>query len=932
VNDASLPRPGPVFISYSSADRDAAIAARLALERTGLEVFHDLEDLHAGDDWMARLQEALQGCSAFLVLVGQDGVRRWVGAEVQVAINRRISAREDAPVLPIYPVLLRSGTPDLLPPFLALFQATRWEPGQPLPDALLESLRQHSGTKPGTSGFDGCPFVGLKAYQAKDSHLFFGRAQETLDALACLGIQQRVNPERPRGVDESTHHRWLQIEGNSGSGKSSLVGAGMLPMIERGALWARTGYDHWQVLGPMVPGSDPLEKLAELIERALVPAAAVRHSLVRMQRMESDERALALALRDARGDDRAFLLVVDQFEELFTLSDPERRRLFDAQLAHALDDPECPLYLVSSVRSDFLDRFEMLPRLQAVANRRCKRYLLPPISEEGLREVIEGPALLAGLDVREVTGLILDDARDEVGALPLVENALFVLWSAREGHRLTSAQYRRLNGIAGMLSSQADELLRRLDSEVRGGRLAALELLLRLTNLNADGRHTRRRITRQEAVLVAGDGDPAMGERVVRALSGEAAAGVPAAQGGGVLRLVSTFSERRPAMASPGQTGASPADVEEHHVDLIHETLIRSRIAPGGPGQRVAYWPALFEYIESNRDRDLHRQQLRMQAESWSGLRGLARWRKLPGSAELRKFRKLRLPAQSLEGRFLHHGARAARLRLAGWVLLAAVLGVAGEALLWARQPMAMEGLPSTVQIPRWPVSYALYRPLWLAGYLPKPELLEITGGTFRMGCVEGRDAAAGSCRPEEVHPEVQVQVPGPVWMARELVTFEQFDAHVFDRLKNGEDAVAFPQDPSRGRGSQAVVGVSWHEARAYARWLGSRIGQACRLPTEAEWEFVARAGEEGHALVAAGHRLPGKVGEWVEDAHAPYRAANAKAPSGPAHADGDHVVRGTRFLVGPDTSRKAGRSFLQADETAYAVGFRVVCTGPALS
>jgi hypothetical protein len=121
------------------------------------------------------------------------------------------------------------------------------------------------------------------------------------------------------------------------------------------------------------------------------------------------------------------------------------------------------------VRADFLDRFEQLPRLQAIYNSHCKRYFLPTISEHGLREVIEQPARLAGLDVSEVSTAIIDNARDEIGALPLVENALFTLWQQRQGNVLSGERYRQLNGIAGMLSAQADALLARIDGAGQQG-------------------------------------------------------------------------------------------------------------------------------------------------------------------------------------------------------------------------------------------------------------------------------------------------------------------------------------------------------------------------------------------------------------------------------------------------------------------------------
>ena len=144
-----------------------------------------------------------------------------------------------------------------------------------------------------------------------------------------------------------------------------------------------------------------------------------------------DERALAEWLRGRKPDDTAFLLAIDQFEELFTFADPAERGRFDRLLAAALEDADCPLFVISTVRADFLDRFEELPRLVAVRNRAGKPWTLPPISADGLREVIAGPARLAGLDVSEVQEAMVAEAQDEPGALPLVENALQWLWEQR---------------------------------------------------------------------------------------------------------------------------------------------------------------------------------------------------------------------------------------------------------------------------------------------------------------------------------------------------------------------------------------------------------------------------------------------------------------------------------------------------------------------
>jgi hypothetical protein len=566
----AIPQPTErVFLSYSHGDRAAAIALRAALEKAGLSVFKDDDSLRGGDRWLERLQQVLQGCSAFVVLAGRDGVRRWVGAEVQVALIRHLSPEKDDERLPIFPILLEDARPERLPPFLALFQASRWTDTETLPAGLIDAIRAHAIRLDSPPAIEGCPFVGLNAFTSKDARLFFGRRRETLEALTCLGDQQQTNPEGLRGGGGGAYCRWLQIEGNSGTGKSSLVNAGMLPMIEQGVLWARTGFEHWTLLGPMMPGKDPLTRLADVVEHGLISDQNQRNMLARQQAFEHDERALAFALRDFRDEQSAFLLIVDQFEELFTFADAAASKRFDALLANALQDAECPLFLISTVRADFLDRFEQLPRLQAIYNSHCKRYFLPAISEHGLREIIEQPARLAGLDVSEVSTAIIEDARDEIGALPLVENALFTLWQQRQGQVLSGERYRQLKGIAGMLSTQADDLLTRIDGQVSKGRQGALELLLRLTRINDEGRHTRQRIAREEALMIAGDGKTAVGERVLQLLSGERRADAPAQAPTGALRVLTVSTEQ-----------------QRQYVDLIHETLIRARGKDERTGKR----------------------------------------------------------------------------------------------------------------------------------------------------------------------------------------------------------------------------------------------------------------------------------------------------------------------------------------------------------
>ena len=928
-----------VFLSYSRNDSDACRALASALEQAGLPPFRDEDAIRAGDRWLSRLEQALAGCSAFVVLVGRDGIQRWVGAEVQVALARHLSPPAGAPRLPIFPLLLDGASADALPPFVALFQSTRWTPAEPLPRQLVEAIRARTVRLDAPPAIEGCPFLGLNAFGRGDARLFFGRRQETLEALACLGDQQQTNPDELSGGDGGAYQRWLQIEGNSGAGKSSLVQAGMLPMIEQGALWARTGVEQWTVLGPMMPGRDPLAKLAEVLEQALVADAAQRDSLRRLQRLEADERTLAFALRDARQAGGAFLLVVDQFEELFTFADDAPRCRFEAQLANALQDPECPLFLVSTVRADFLDRFEQLPALQQIVNHRCKRYFLPTISEQGLREIIEAPARLADLDVGEVTTAILEDARGEIGALPLVENALYTLWQAREGDRLSGERYRACNGIAGMLSAQADALLARIGRAVPEGERAALELLLRLTRINDDGRHTRQRVSREEAVLVAGGGRDADGERVVQMLAGERRADAPGGNGlNGALRLITTSSEG-----------------DARYVDLIHETLLRARSRDPDSGERIGYWPTLYRYIEENRDRDLVRQQLRFQSERWQRSRGLGRLRHL-GLIGLGQYRPLRLPPGSDEARFLAWSRRAR-----GALLVSALLaiGYGADSYVWTkRHELPLDAI----------VTLQRFR----LGYAPLPAMVDIAAPNADIELGDRDEAFVTSYSenrwPNWGYPGARAEIARDFRLGKYEITYDEYDYYVWQQHRMGNTGPKYPTTAQGGRGARPVVHVNWHEARGYAQWLGERRHESCRLPTEAEWEYAARAGNEsaypwgddlrnsvgGQAMPMANcrdcgsrwdneqsapvgqfpangfglHDTSGNVWEWTCSA---WRDGFDGSESDCVRPNDTHAraVRGGSwggFAVG---ARSSARHLSFPDDRYDYVGFRVLCSSP---
>lgn len=902
-----------VFLSYSRNDLNAAALLRAELERSGLPVFKDDDSIREGDLWLERLQQALDASSAFVVLVGRDGVRRWIGAETQVALSRYFGPHDDAQRLPIFPILLGETKPETLPAFLRLFQATNWDGAASLPERLVEQISLRQIAIDTSRTFEGCPFVGLAAYRMDQAQLFFGRQKETLDALACFFD---VRPGSPSV-------RWLEINGNSGSGKSSLMQAGLLPLIEKGWLWRPRGrFDTWTRIGPMMPGEHPVEMLAESLSRSF--GAKMSETVKALQ--DGDD-ALRYWLRERKAENTAFLLAIDQFEELFTFGDADERRMFDRLLAVALDDKDCPLFVLSTVRSDFLDRFaEDLPRLVAARNRLARPWTLGPMGADGLREVIDGPARLAGLDVSEVREAMVADARDEPGALPLVENALFWLWEKRTDGRLSGKLLSEHGGVAGILSRSADDLLADLELRQRD---RALELLFRTVLIDPEGRrHTRRRIPLPEAIAVAGGGE--RGRDLIDRLAGWRRPDSGARQG--PLRLI-TVSE---------DVGDGAAVRQDLWVNLIHETLIRSK-GLDAAGKSQPYWPTLWTYIETNKERAARRERLQLMAREWKDRTGPSRLFGLAGWSSLFGFRELAAPG-SLEQRYLRWSRTRAAIDA---VALVATLSIIAESVSWA----VNRGAPVEAVMERWAYTLRVAKPTL-------PRLVEIPPGSVRMGSEEIHFA-------EPVHPVTLAQ---PFSLGGTEVTFQQWDACVAD---GGCDYR--PDDQGWGRENRPVINVSWNDAQVYVAWLSRKTGTGCRLPSEAEWEYAARAGTTTHYALPAPHGsddirgsglancrdcgsrwdgkrtasvgqfpanawglhdMHGNVFEWVEDCwHDSYEGVPDDARAWRGANGGDciaRVLRGGSWGNFQDYARSAFRLGGSPFFRNNLFGFRVVCSSPS--
>ena len=392
------------------------------------------------------------------------------------------------------------------------------------------------------------PYKGLAAFQENDAEDFFGRDKLIQTLL------DRMDEEHP-------YKRFLAVVGPSGSGKSSVVKAGLLPSLRKGSL---PGSESWFVV-QMIPGVSPISELEEALMRVSInPLPDLKEVL------GEDNGALVQIVNDALPDDGSELvLVIDQFEETFTTGSAKEREDFLQSLYQTIIHEDGRLRLVITLRADFYDRPLGIQNFSGLMQQRTEVVI--PFTAEELEKSITGPARRVKVFFQQgLATQIVSEVNEQPGVLPMLQYALTELFNRREGPIIMSKDYQEIGGVLGALAKQAEEMYQSLDEAHQE---AARQLFLRLVTLGEGTEDTRRRALQSEIMSAYANAD-VMNE------------------------VISQFSSKRLLTTDRDPGTRSPT------IEVAHEALIRE-------------WGTLKQWLDESRDDVRLQRMLYLASQEW---------------------------------------------------------------------------------------------------------------------------------------------------------------------------------------------------------------------------------------------------------------------------------------------------------------------------
>ncbi|HET8847081.1 MAG TPA: TIR domain-containing protein, partial [Ktedonobacteraceae bacterium] len=482
-----------IFVAYAPEDSDVVERLHRDLTSSNVELWNFNHERHFSDlSQRAEARDAIRQASLVLLVASPAAA-----SSQTLKTQRDLAADYHRPILLIWargedweqPNPRDWGAEEVLDARGERYETTRktllarfrW------PGKITPSVRTQIpfATKPRN------PYKGLRAFTARDTRDFFGRdalVGELATTLEGMCVQKQQAKE---------HAGVMTVLGASGSGKSSVVLAGLLPHLQQGGVF---NSQEWIYLDPIVPGTHPLEALA--VSLAQQPSLGNVILLHRELRADSVRTLHLLASQLVSFSSRKVVLFIDQFEEVFTLtsSAEERQHFFDL-LATAVTELQRPLLVILALRADFYDRLMQYPVFYRLLE--AHRVSVLPMEREDLRQIIERPGRLPDVQITfegDLVGDLLFDMREQGGALPLLQFTLDQLFARRDDHQLTLQAYREIGGIKGALTTHAESVYASLPGEAY--RKLARALFLRLVEPGRiEQDTTRRRAVLEEFTL-----------------------------------------------------------------------------------------------------------------------------------------------------------------------------------------------------------------------------------------------------------------------------------------------------------------------------------------------------------------------------------------------------------------------------------------------
>ncbi|HTV35536.1 MAG TPA: SUMF1/EgtB/PvdO family nonheme iron enzyme [Xanthobacteraceae bacterium] len=948
-----------IFLSHSSANNAHAVVLYDWLQREGWkdEVFLDLDPkrgIVAGERWERKLNESANRCEAVLFLVSNAWISSvWCRKELNIArhLNKRL-----------FGVLIEDLKPADVPEDLTdAWQVVRLASGR---DGVLltgtvpitheevfvtfsaEGLQrlkyglEQAGLAPKFFAWPPAddpnrpPYRGLRPLEAEDAGIFFGRDAAVIEAL-----------DRLRGMRDGAPPRLFVIIGASGSGKSSFLRAGLLPRLARddrnffplpvirpnrtvisgdnGLLVALEGacrkievpITRADLRQAIDGGAPSLRKLWQTIIKKVTPTAVDQANPVKPP---------------------TIVVAIDQGEELFLAEGQDEARKFLALMREMVAEDEPALIVLFTIRSDAYERLQLAKELEGVHQ---ETISLPPMPRGSYAEVIKGPAKRLEETPREiqiedslVDALLVDvDKGGSKDALPLLAFTLERLYLEYGGRkRLMLADYETLGRIKGSIEAAVEGALKAADNDPaipkdRTKRLALLRngLIPWLASIDPENGEPRRRIA---------------------ALSEIPAESRP---------LIQFFVEQRLLATDISEVTG------EQTIEPAHEALLRQ-------------WSLLRGWLADDTGLLRIMEAVKRASKDWASNGKTTAWlthngSRLEAAERLGARKELAAGLGGIDRAYLAacrmaETAAVNRRRVLQALIYVLLIGIIGGLLGWINQASIIKQVNWYTKMRPYMASV---RPYVLAAETERslkpqatfrecaekcPEMIVIQAGDFTMGSPveeEGRLTDEG--------PQHHVVILKPFAVSKYVVTFADWDACA------SVGGCPPASDSGFGRGTRPAINVSWDDAEAYVAWFAAMTGKPYRLLTEAEWEYVARAGtttayswgndigvnkancfgcgsqwdNKETAPVGSFKANPfglydvhGNVWEWVQDCyHTDYNDAPADSSPWTKGDCSRRVRRGGGWSYVPRILRSASRgSDAPVNRSAY-IGFRLART-----